>query len=61
MKVYELMEDLAKCNAGLDVKISMLKDLSEIPVWEGDLRQINFVVMKVEEDDDEVRLDGWTV
>ncbi len=59
MKVYELMNELAKMPAGNVVRIEMLKGLSELPVYEEGLREINFEVQSVEDHAGKVVLDGW--
>jgi len=62
MKVFELMAKLSAMPAGAEVRIYMLKDLSELPAYDGTLREINFVLQEVElNDNDMVDLDGWTV
>lgn len=51
--------------AGARVKISMIKDLSEIPEFDDDeeTREIDFEVTKIDLEDDgsTVVLDGWTI
>jgi hypothetical protein len=59
MKVYELIAELAKMPAGSVVKIQMIKSLSELPVFDGKDRTIDFVVREVTEDDGIVSIDGW--
>lgn len=65
MKVYEMMSKLSTMPAGARVKISMIKDLSEIPEVDGDeeTREIDFEVTKIDLKDDgsTVILDGWTI
>ncbi len=65
MKVYELMKELSAMPAGADVKIDMIKELSELPPWDGDNKErcINFLVMSAElqEGGKSVSLDGWTI
>lgn len=60
MKVFELMSKLSTCNAGAEVKIHMLKSLDEIPEQDEELREIDFSVKSVDDNDDVVYLDGWT-
>lgn len=65
MKVYEMMSKLSTMPAGARVKISMIKDLSEIPEFDDDeeTREIDFEVTKIDLEDDgsTVVLDGWTI
>jgi hypothetical protein len=59
MKVYELMNELAKRPAGKDVKIHLLKSLDEFELVDDDLYSIEFPVKSVSNQDDSVELDGW--
>lgn len=63
MKVYELMNKLSQIPSGKEIKISMIKTLDELPVFDGDedSRSIDFILQSVENEDDYVILDGWTV
>lgn len=59
MKVYELMKALADIPSGAEVVFFRLADLSEMPRFDGNLRQLNFVIRTAEHDDGKVFLDGW--
>lgn len=59
MKVYELMNQLSIMSAGAEVRIKMVKDLDELPEADEGLREIEFIVKQVEQNDNYVDLDGW--
>jgi hypothetical protein len=48
MKVYELMNELAKQPSGAEVYFHALKSLKELPKWEDDLREIDIFINGVE-------------
>ncbi|UWG96819.1 hypothetical protein LPY66_18370 [Dehalobacter sp. DCM] len=59
MKVYELMNKLSIMSAGAEVRIKMVKELSELPDIDGEARDVTFIVKQAEENDNYVDLDGW--
>lgn len=59
VKVYEVMNKLAEMPAGAEVRINMVKSLNEMPKLDDNLRQVNFEVMEINQDGDEVEIDGW--
>ncbi|MDF2985774.1 MAG: hypothetical protein K0R50_1284 [Eubacterium sp.] len=59
MKVYEVMNELAKMPAGAKVRINMVKNLKELLHTDDGDRLIIFEVKEVRDEEDYIEIDGW--